>query len=140
MIVKLLRMAERVSHIPEALYHYNRTNINAITKKSSEGHFEDIKANADDSIAFLTTHPIPEPIYLNYYKLDIKLPFLLERNREQFKRWKLWYPEANRFILVNPEVNLRTRVVEWLANTGFYPMVWFYATVIDLFYKLSYQK
>lgn len=140
MIVKLLRMAESVSHVPEALYHYNRTNVNAITKKSSERHFEDIKANADDSIAFLTAHSIPEPIYLNYYKLDIKLPLLLERSREQYRRWKSWYPEANSFILTNPEVNTRTRAVEWLASIGFYPIVWFYATIIDLFYKLSYRK
>lgn len=140
MIVKLLRMAEGISHVPEALYHYNRTNVNAITKKSSERHFEDIKANADDSIAFLTVHTIPEPVYLNYYKLDIKFPFLLERSREQYQRWKLWYPEANSFILANPEVNIRTRAVEWLASIGFYPMVWLYATVIDLFYKLSYRK
>lgn len=140
MIVKLLRMAEGVSHVPEALYHYNRTNVNAITKKSSERHYEDIKANADDSISFLMEHPIPEPIYLNYYKLDIKLPLLMERNKEQFNRWKSWYPEANAFILRNPEVSTRTKVVEWLAKVGFYPIIWLYASMIDLFYQYLYRK
>ena len=140
MVVKLLRMAEGVSHVPEALYHYNRTNANAITKKSSERHYEDIKANADDSISFLMEHPIPEPMYLNYFKLDIKLPFLMERNIEQFKRWKSWYPEANAYILRNPEVSTRTKVVEWMATAGFYPVIWLYAFLIDTFYKILYSK
>lgn len=139
MIVKLLRMAEGVSHVPEALYHYNRTNVNAITKKSSERHFEDIRANADDAISFLTEHPIPEPVYLDYFKLDIKLPFLMERNREQFRRWKAWYPEANAFIAKNPEVSARTKTVELLAKANLYPLVWLYATVIDSYYKLLYR-
>ena len=138
-IVKLLRMAEGVSHVPEALYHYNRTNVNAITKKSFERHFEDIKVNADDSIAFLMEHPIPEPVYLNYYKLDIKLPFLMERSREQFRRWKAWYPEANAFIASNPEVSARTKTVELLAKAGLYPLVWLYAAMIDLSYRLLYR-
>ena len=138
MIVKLLRMAEGVSHVPEALYHYNRTNVNAITKKNSKQHFEDIKVNADDTIAFLTKHPIPEPVFLNYYKLDIKLPFLMDRSREQFDRWKAWYPEANDYIIRNPEVSIRTKVIESFANWGFYFPVWLYAYVVDLFYAIKY--
>ena len=139
MIVKLLRMAESVVHVREALYHYNRVNANAITKKNSERHFEDIKANADDAIAFMTRYPIPNPDYLNYFKLDIKLPFLLERNREQFYRWKAWYPEANSYIIRNPEISLRTRIVELLAHAGIYPLVWLYASLIDSFYKVRYR-
>lgn len=140
MIVKLLRMANNISHVPEALYHYNRTNVNAITKKNSENHYCDIKYNADDAISFLTMYPIRNPDYLYFFKLDIKLPFLLERSREQFERWKVWYPEANDFIFRNPDISLRTRMVELFANAGLYPLVWLYATVIDLMYKLRYRK
>lgn len=140
MIVKLLRMAEGVSHVPEALYHYNRTNVNAITKKSSERHYEDIKANADDVIDFLTINPIPNPDYLHYFKLDVKLPFLMDRTREQYNRWKDWYPEANAYIVKNPEISFRTKAVEFMASAGFYPLVWLYATTVALCYKLSYRK
>lgn len=140
MVVKLLRMAEGVSHVTEALYHYNRTNVNAITKKSSERHFDDIKANADDVIAFLATNPIPDPDYLQYFKLDVKLPFLMDRTREQYNRWKAWYPEANAYIVKNPEISFRTKAVEFMASAGFYPLVWLYATTVALCYKLSYRK
>lgn len=134
MIVKLLRMADGVAHVPEALYHYNRTNVNAITKKTSERHFEDVKANADDVIAFLTKHTIPDPIFLNYFKLDVKLPFLMERSREQYRRWKAWYPEANKFIMSNSNQSLRIRIVQFLAKWGFFSMVRIYSWVVDRLY------
>lgn len=139
MIVKLLRMARKVSHVPEALYHYNRTNGNAITKKASERHFQDIKANADDVLAFLGEHPVPDPAYLEYFKLDVKLPLLMERSREQYLRWKEWYPESNAFIASNPEVNFRTKAVQWMAKMGLYPLLRLYCGAVDRFYKLRYQ-
>ena len=139
MMVKLLRMARRVAHVPEALYHYNRTNVNAITKKSSERHYNDIKANADDVVAFLTEHPIPDPAYLHYFKLDVKLPLLLERNREQFARWKAWYPEADAYIAGNPEISSRTKALELCAKAGLYPLVKLYAALLDTYYSCFYQ-
>lgn len=140
MIVKLLRMARKVSHVGEALYHYNRTNVNAITKKASERHFQDIKANADDVLAFLGEHPVPEPAYLAYFKLDVKLPLLMERSREQYLRWKEWYPEANAFIASNPEVSFRTKAVQWMAKMGLYPLLRLYCGAVDCFYKLRYHS
>lgn len=140
MIVKLLRLAEGVAHVPEALYHYNQTNVNAITKKTSERHFEDVKANADDVIAFLTEHSIPDPIFLNYFKLDVKLPFLMERSREQYLRWKAWYPEANKFIMSNSHQSLRIRIVQLLAKWGLFPMVRIYGWAVEnVFYGLLYK-
>ena len=140
MIVKLLRMARKVSHVGEALYHYNRTNGNAITKKASERHFQDIKANADDVLAFLGEHPVPDPAYLAYFKLDVKLPLLMERSREQYLRWREWYPEANAFIASNPEVNFRTKAVQWMAKMGLYPLLRLYCGAVDCFYKLRYHS
>lgn len=140
MIVKLLRMAGKVSHVPEALYHYNRTNVNAITKKASERHFEDIKANADDVLAFLGEHPVPDPAYLEYFKQDVKLPLLMERSRSQYQRWREWYPESNAFIASNPEVNFRTKAVQWMAKLGLYPMLRLYSGAVEAFYKLRYHR
>ena len=140
MIVKLLRMAKGVSHVSEALYHYNRTNVNAITKKNSERHFEDIKANADDAIAFLSENPVPDPVFLQYFKLDIKLPFLFERDRAQYKRWEKWYPESNAFIAKNTYQPWRTRLAEMLAKWRLYPLVSLYSWFIDkVYYGIFYK-
>lgn len=140
MIVKLLRVAERIAHVPEALYHYNRTNVNAITKKTSERHFEDVKANADDVISFLTTNTIPDPVFLNYFKLDVKLPFLMERSHEQYLRWKTWYPEANNYIMGNSNQSIRIRIVQLLAKWGIFSLVRIYGWSVErLYYGLFFR-
>jgi len=141
MVFKLLRVSDRIAHVPEALYHYNRTNVNAITKKSSEKHFEDIKANADDVLAFLESHPLPEPIFAEFFKLDVKLPFLMERDKVQYERWRTWYPEANEYILKNPYQPFRTKIIQLFASWRLYPLVSLYSwTVEHLFYRLIYKK
>ncbi len=141
MIFKLLRVAGRVAHVPEALYHYNRMNVNAITKKSSQAHFDDIKANADDVLSFLAEHPVPDPEYLEFFKLDVKLPFLMDRSREQYARWKSWYPEANAWIMRNRHQPLRLRFVQKLAAMGLFPLVSLYSLAVDkLYYGILYRK
>ena len=140
MIIKLLRAANRIAHVPEALYHYNRTNVNAITKKSSSKHFEDIKANADDAISFLTSHPIPDPTFLQFFKLDIKLPFLMERDRESVERWRTWYPEANAYISKDIYLPTRIRFVQCLAKWNLFPLVHLYSWAVEhLYYKFMYR-
>lgn len=141
MMVKVLRMARKVVHVPEVLYHYNRTNENAITKTHSDRHFSDIKANADDTIAFLTVHPIAHPDYLEYFKLNLKLPMLFSQSKKQYRMWKEWYPEANAFISKNTEWPLRTRLVQQLAQKNLFPLVHLYGWAVDqLFYGLLYRK
>ena len=139
-IVKVLRMANRVAHVPEALYHYNRTNDNAITKTYSEKHFTDNKTNTDDVISFLTEHPITHPEYLEFFKLNQKLPFLFSQSKQQYRLWKQWYPEANRYIQKNREWPLRTRMVQQLAAWHLFPLVRLYGWAINrLFYGLLYR-
>ena len=141
LMVKILRMANRVVHVPEALYHYNRTNENAITKTHSEKHFSDIKANTDDVIRFLAEHPIAHPEYLEYFKLNQKLPFLFSQSKQQYRLWEQWYPEANRYIQKNREWPFRTRMVQQLAVWQLFPLVHLYAWAVDhLFYGLMYRR
>ena len=140
-IIKVLRMANKVVHVPEALYHYNRTNENAITKVYSEKHFEDIKANTDDVIRFLTEHPVTHLEYLEYFKLSQKLPLLFSQSRQQYRLWQQWYPDANGYIQKNREWPFRTRMVQQLAAWHLYPLVRLYGWAVDhLFYGLLYRR
>lgn len=141
MMVKVLRMANKVIHVPEALYHYNRTNDNAITKTRSEKHFLDIKANSDDVIQYLTQHAIPHPEYLEFFKLNQKLPFLFSQNRHQYQLWREWYPEANSFIHLNKEWPFRTRMVQHWAKLHLFLLVRMYGWTVDhLFYGLLFRR
>ena len=139
MMVKILCASSKCIHVPEALYHYNRANENAITKTRSKRHFEDIKANADDAIAFLTSHHIPNPDFIELFKLNIKLPFLLAGDKMHFELWKAWYPESNAFIDKNIWLPSRTIQVQRWAASGLFFMVQLYSFTIRMFYRLRYR-
>ena len=139
MMVKVLRTSAQCAHVPEALYHYNRSNENAITKTRSKRHFEDIKANADDALEFLASHPIPDPEFLEFFKLNIKLPFLLAGDTFHFQLWKDWYPEANSYIKKNTLLPARTIQIQRWADAGLFPLVRLYAWAVRTFYRLKYN-
>lgn len=139
MMVKVLRMSQKCARVPEALYHYNRANENAITKTRSKRHFDDIKANADDALAFLNAHPIQDPAFLELFKLNIKLPFLLAGDSMHLQLWKDWYPEANASIRTNTWLPARTiRIQQW-ASKGWFLPVRLYAWAFNAFYRLKYR-
>ena len=139
MMVKVLRASKQCAHVPEALYHYNRANENAITKTRSKRHFDDIKANADDVLDFFQAHPIPDPDFLQLFKLNIKLPFLLAGDRMHLQLWKDWYPEANAYIRKNVWLPARTIQVQKWADAGLFPLVRLYAWAIRSFYRVKYS-
>lgn len=139
MMVKVLRMSQKCARVPEALYHYNRANENAITKTRSKRHFDDIKANADDALGFLAAHPIPDPEFLEFFKLNIKLPFLLAGDKMHIRLWKDWYPEANAFIRQNRWLPARTIQIQKWAASGLFLPVRLYARAISIFYRLKYS-
>ena len=139
MMVKILRISRKCVHVPEALYHYNRANGEAITKTRSKRHFDDIKANADDVLDFLAARPIPHLEFLELFKLNIKLPFLMEGDKMHIGLWKQWYPEANAYIDRNIWLPSRTvRIQKWAAAGCFFP-VRLYAFAVRAFYHIRYR-
>lgn len=140
MVYKALRVARKIAYVPEALYHYDRTNTSAITRTRSSRHFEDIKANADSVLDFLDKHPIAHPEFLQFYKLDIKLPLLFSNDSNQYNLWKEWYPESNAFISKNKYLPARTRFIQHLAKMNLFSLIRFYSWTVDkLFYGLLYK-
>lgn len=139
MMVKVLRCSRKCVHVPEALYHYNRANGEAITKTRSKRHFDDIKANADDVLDFLSSRPVPHPEFLELFKLNIKLPFLMEGDRMHIGLWKQWYPEANDYIDRNIWLPARTIRIQKLAAAGMFLPVRLYAFAVRAFYRIRYR-
>ncbi|MGN6065526.1 hypothetical protein, partial [Brevundimonas diminuta] len=94
-MIKLFSYANKISYLPKALYHYVQMNNEAFTKKPSDSHFDQIKYNASEIEQFLQTK-FPNLIKeeLAYFKLNIKLPFLISSDRKSYDRWNAWYPEA----------------------------------------------
>lgn len=116
-ILKLFCRAEKVTHLPRAHYHYMQTNPNAFTKRISEERLEQIRYNVTDVIHYI------ERVYgkikfekeIQYFKLNMKLSFLISTDPYMYNLWRKWYPEADAYIGENPAFCKRTRLIQYAA-------------------------
>ena len=82
-----------------------------------------------------------QELYLNFFKLNLKLPFLFSEDRNQFRLWKAWFPESNRYIGQNIYQPRRTRLVQQWAAAGLFPLVRLYCFLINhLYYGIRYRR
>lgn len=131
-MIGILSRAKRLAYVPEALYHYVKTNSGAISEGFSEQRLIDISYNASQALKALEGYPgdLTEEIAL--FKLNVKLPFLLSDDRRKYAIWKEWFPEANAYIFDNKELPLRTKLLEWAAAHNLWLLV-------RLYYKIVYK-
>lgn len=116
-IMKLFCRAKKVVHIPNAYYHYMQTNPNAFTKRVSDERLEQIRYNVADIIRHI------EGLYgqkrfekdIQFFKLNMKLSFLISTDTYMYHLWRHWYREANAYIGVNPAFSTRMRLVQYAA-------------------------
>lgn len=135
-MICLLACARRVAYIPKAYYHYVRLNMSALTQTFSERHLVDIQHNVDATVAFLRGRfggGIESQIAR--FQLSVKLPFLISDKAEDYRRWREWYPEANRYIWSAGSLPWRTKMLQWLAAKNQFWAVWLYYKVV---YKFMY--
>ena len=133
----VLSKAKSVAYVPEALYHYVKYNENAISERFSEQRLIDIRYNADQAIAAVIKNcPVDLSKEIAFFKLNVKLPFLITDNPEKWRIWKEWYPEANEFIMANHYLPFRTRLLQWFASKNFW---WIVRVYYLLFYRMLYN-
>lgn len=132
-IMRLFARASKVAYLPKAFYHYVQQNNGAFCKTFSEKHLSDVRHNVSivtEDLRDLFGSTLDQE--LAFFKLDVKFPFLISDDPVKYNLWKNWYPEANRYILKNKRLSLRSRCVQWLAWKHQFWAVW-------LYYKLVYR-
>lgn len=135
-MIKLFAFANKVVHLPKAYYHYNKTNSTAFSQTYSDRHLIELHHNIDDMSKFVSEHFGDEyECEVAFLKLEAKFPFLLSPNWRKVKKWKLWYPEANRFIMQNRYISTRNRMLQLWAAKDFWLLVRIYNF---LFNKIIY--
>ncbi len=141
-IILLATHATRTAYVAKPLYHYVKLNANAFSNTFSERHLEDIRYNADRTFAGLADWDVQDKErYLNFFKLNLKLPFLFSEDSAQLRLWKEWYPEANRYIKQNVFQPGRTRLVQRWAAAGLFPLVRLYTFLINkVYYGIRYRR
>ena len=140
-IIMLAACSERVKYIPEAYYHYVKLNTGAYSNTVSEKHLTDIKFNMDRTLGFLEKrYGNTLEMEIAYFKLSNKLPFLISDDKEQYKRWTEWYPEANRYVMDNKDVPFRTRLLQWMAAKNlFFGVKLYYIFIYKFVYGVIYR-
>lgn len=140
-MIALATHATRSAHVAQPLYHYVKLNGNAFTNTLSQRHLDDIRFNADRTFSLLQAWDVSDKErYLSFFKLNLKLPFLFSDDRNQYRLWKQWYPEANPLIKQNVHQPRRTRMVQQWAAAGLFPLVRLYSFLVNhLYYGIRYR-
>lgn len=140
-MILLATHAKRVAHVAEALYHYVKLNANAFSNTFSERHLTDIRFNTDRTLKGLEDWNVSDKdLYINLFKLNIKLPFLFSGDKQQYKLWKEWFPESSASVCRNRHLPFRTKLVQWFAAKGLFPLVSLYEFLINkVYYRLKFR-
>ena len=141
-IILAATKATKAAHVPEALYHYVKLNMNAFSNTFSERHLTDIQFNTTRTLEGLKDWDVPEKDkYLNFFKLNIKLPFLLSGDKNQYRLWKEWFPESDKYVLENKHLPFRTRLVQWFVAKRLFPLVGLYDFLVNkVYYSLLFRS
>lgn len=120
-MIKLLAKAQKTAHVAKPLYHYIRTNAGAMTQVYSQQHLEQLQHNTASLYDYLRREVSDNAINqeLNWFKLNVKLPFLFSGCKSDMKLWRSWYKEADKYIMSNRRQALRTRILQWTAAHHF---------------------
>ena len=115
--VRLLYHATKVSLLPNALYHYNRTNQNSIVATSLD--VEKIKKITNDQVAvyclindFFKEKGLYEQLkdVLSYRMLCGKRGWLMDKDKK--KEYRDLYPESNAYIWSNPLCSTKDKICQ----------------------------
>lgn len=115
-MIMLFACAGKVAYLPEAFYHYVKTNMGAFSRTYSERHLRELRYNVHRTEMFIEKHYGSEMAQeLAFMKLEAKFPFLLLEDDAKRRLWAEWYPEANVYIMRNRRVPFRSRLLQWCA-------------------------
>lgn len=140
-MILLATHANKVAHVPQALYHYVKLNSNAFSNTFSQKNLDDILYNTARTIDGLRTWETEnKDRFISFFKLNTKLPLLLSGDKSQYALWKQWFPEANKEIKSNHYLPKRTILVQWLAAHNLFFIVAIYSFIVNqVYYKLKFR-
>lgn len=136
-MIKLFACAKKVSYLPQAFYHYVKTNTSALTSSFSEKQWKDVIYNTENTTAFIQARAIDKDIQdtLEYFKLSVKFPLLISDDRKSYEKWRQSFTEADKYILKDKESPLRNIILQYMAYKGHF---WYLSLYYKMIYKLIY--
>lgn len=138
-MIKLVANAKTVASVSKPLYHYIRVNTGAMTQQYDEAKLRILRQNVDDAVSYLRRHIADREIEqeISWFLLNVKLPFLYTGNKADIRRWREWYTDADKHIISNKALSMRTRLLQWCACHGLSVINLVYHSIV---FKLIYGK
>ncbi len=135
-MMMLFAVADKVVHLPEAFYHYDKTNEGAFSRTYSDRHMKELDYNVRRISLFLhERYGDTLDTEMGFLKLDVKYPFLISASREKYRMWQHMYPEADRYIGKNRRISFRANLLQKCAARG---QFWVVRLHYILFYRIVY--
>ena len=140
-MIQLFSFATEVCYLPAALYHYVQLNAGSFTKTTSDTHLSQVLHNANRTIEFIQNRYGDElNNELQFFKLNIKLPFLITNETNSYRRWLEWYPDANTYINRNRMFSFRIRLIQQAAvKRQFWILRLHYYLAVKVVYGIIYK-
>ena len=141
-MIKLFAYATTVSFLKKPFYHYVQTNANSLTRTYSQEHIRQVTANVYEAENFINNCCLGEQLkpYVQFLKLNIKLPLLITDDNERYKQWSEWFYESNAYVMKNKLLPLRTRLLQWVATKRYWVIVkLYYRFIIRFIYGVIYK-
>ena len=138
----LFAHAKKSRRLAKAFYHYVKDNCNAFSSIIRVEHFEPLKRNVlwiAKELCHLFGHEIEKEIV--YLKLQSKYPLLTDSGKvEYYRLWNDWFPEANKHILGNQHISLRSKILQLSAKYKLYVIVAFHYWLLNkVYYNIIYK-
>lgn len=138
-MIQAMSFAKSYSLINYPLYHYVQQNSNSLTKMPIISQIDSLLPNVLAVINHINSHRQDLIGYLDYYKLNVKLPLLISDEIASYIRWNLLFPESHKMILNNRNQSLRIRILQFLAYKECYRLVKaHYRIVYKMLYGIMY--
>lgn len=109
---------KRISYIPEALYYYNQTNVNAYTKKWNNNSVENVISAMNIILDFYKEHKISNE-YLMFFILRSKFLLLTHCSNSIKDKIRSIHTEANEYIFKFPGITFTNKIELWCTINSF---------------------
>jgi len=135
--LRTMMKAESFTQIHEALYTYRQTG-SSISRSMTDRNLSDIKENLAlvESALAVSAYSGLANDYIPLLKLNLKLPLLVSRDKNDYIRWSGCFPEADAFVMRNTHLPMRTKLLQWMASKRLWIGVKLYN---DLIYGILYR-
>lgn len=130
-VLSLLNRSTSFSQIHESLYTYIQTD-SSISRSMTRSNMSQVETNVN-SVELLFRENNPQGIparYLEFLKLNIKLPLLVNADKHDYLCWSKWYSRSDRYVILNRRIPFRTRLLQVMAWFRLWPMVTLYDKLV----------